>query len=121
MSSPDSLADLLGAAVRVGPVRVGEVVGVFVNRDGRRAIGLEVSSAGGVRRFLPWVAARRDGGFVEVESALVIVDDGGSYERLGARSLRDPEALMAMRALPDGEIVTPEPVSTERLVGMGWR
>jgi len=109
VSTRGSLADLLGAAVRVGTVRVGEVVGVLLDRDGLRAIGLEVSSAGGTKRFVPWFAARRDGRVVAVESALVIVDDGGSYERLGARPLRDPTVLRAMQALPDGEIVTRGP------------
>jgi hypothetical protein len=121
VSLPDSLADLLGAVVRVGTVRVGEVVGVYVDRGGGRAIGLEVSGAGGIRRFLPWFAVRQEGRIVVVESALVIVDDGASYERLGARSIRDPVTLLTMQALPDGEIVTAPSVSITPAAGIGRR
>ena len=121
MIPPGSLAELIGAAVRVGTVRIGEVVGVYVDRSDRRAIGLEISSAGGNRRFLPWFAGRLEGRSVRVESALVIVDDGGSYERLGARSIRDPAALAGMQALPDGEIVTGPRVSAAPGAGIGRR
>lgn len=121
MSPPDSLADLLGAAVRVGTVRVGEVVGVFVDRSGSRVIGLEVSSTGGLRRFVPWFAARREGSVVSVESALVIVDDGASYERLGARPIRDPASLLALRALSDGELASSERVSAVAAAGISLR
>ena len=120
MSQPGSLADLLGAAVQVRTVRVGEVVGVFLDRTGRRAIGLELSS-GGLRRFLPWVAARVEGGVVVVESSLVIVDDGESYERLGARRIRDAASLRALCALAGGEIVPAEPVSAGRVSGIERR
>lgn len=122
MSPPGSLVDLLGAVVRVGSVRVGEVAGVFVDGSGLRAIGLEVAGAGGVRRFLPWVAARWGDGAVVVESALVIVDDGASYERLGARPMREPALLEPLRALPDGVLVrAPGAVSVPPLTGIGSR
>lgn len=122
MTAAGSLAELLGTAVRVGTLRVGEVVGVFVDHRGDRAIGLEVSGAGGMRRFLPWVAARSADGVVSVESALVIVDDGASYERLGARAIRDPASLANVRALPDGGIEpVPGAVSPGRLTGIGRR
>lgn len=94
---------------------------MFLDRAGRRAIGLEVSSADRIRRFVPWVAVRSDGRIVAVESALVIVDDGESYERLGARSIRDRAALLALRALPDGQIVTSDTVSTGPVAGIGQR
>lgn len=121
MSVEGSLAELLGASVRVGTIRVGEVGGVFVDRGGLRAIGLEVLGAGGVRRFLPWVAARARGDLVVVDSALVLVDDGASYERLGARAIRDPAALEGVRAKPDGELVLGEPVSAVLETGMEAR
>ena len=114
--SASSLSALLGAAVRVGTVRVGDVVGVFVDRDGRRAIGLEVSTAGGIRRFVPWVAARYVDGAVSLDSALVIMDDSASYERLGARSLRDTESLGGLQAAADGRIGEGA-VSTGALMG----
>jgi hypothetical protein len=122
VSPTGSLAELLGAVVRVGTVRVGEVVGVFVDTSGLRAIGLEIASVGGLRRFLPWVAARYDAATVWVDSALVFVDDGASYERLGARPIRDAAALGALHALPDGGIV-PDlgSVSTGAPSGIGSR
>ena len=102
------LGELLGATVRVGTVKVGEVEGVFVDDRARRAIGLEVSGSGGVRRFLPWIAARLAQGAVSVESALFLVDDGASYERLGARLARDREALDGFCADTDGRLATVE-------------
>ena len=102
------LAELLGATVRVGTVKVGEVDGVFLDGGARRAIGLEVSGAGGVSRFLPWIAARFAQGAVSVESALFFVDDGASYERLGARLARDREALDGVCVDRDGRLAAVE-------------
>ena len=122
MTLPGSLADLLGTTVRVGTVRVGEVAGAFVDRHGRRVIGLEVSGPGGVRRFLPWFAASLLERDIQVSSALLIVDDGASYERIGARALRDPLTLAGMRVSADGAIEgAPETVSGAPLAGIRSR
>lgn len=86
-----SLAALLGSAVRVGTVRVGEIAGVFL--DGSRVIGLEVAGPAGARRFLPWIAAGFDGSAVRVDSALLLVDAVDSYEQNGARPVRDASVL----------------------------
>ena len=85
-------------------MRVGEVVGVFLDGSVPRAIGLEVLGAGGARRFLPWVAARFEPGLTRIESALLLVDGVDSYERLGAVPLRDRAALARLVAAPDGLI-----------------
>jgi hypothetical protein len=111
-----ALSELLGAVVRVGTVRVGDVSGVFVDATGARAIGLEVAGAGGVRRFLPWVAAKREEDVVSVASALFLVDDGASYERLGARAIRDASVLGALQASPEGHLEPPA-VSARSLAG----
>lgn len=116
-----SLAGLLGAAVRVGTVRVGEVVGVFVDREERRAIGLEVSTAGGARRFVPWFAARHADGAIRVDSSLVIVDDSASYERLGALVLRDVVSLGRLRAAAGGTLESIDAVSTAAVLGTNGR
>lgn len=118
MTAPGSLGDLIGAPVIAGTVRVGDVIGVYVDRAGGRAIGLEASSPGGSRRFLPWVAARFEGGVVLVGSPLVVLDDDGSYERRGAEVVRDRSVLATMSVLPGGEIVPAEPVSVRAASGI---
>jgi len=112
-----ALAELLGADVRIGTVRVGEVNAVFVDVGGKRAIGLGVTGPGGVRRFLPWFAARVGNGLVSVDSALLLVDDGGSYERLGARPVRHRDALAGQLASHDGTIRPDAPVSPPLATG----
>ena len=117
MRPSGALADLLGVAVRVGTIRVGEVAGIFVDEIGTRAIGLEVASADGVRRFLPWFAATRAQGGVAVTSALLLVDDGESYERLGAHAIRDATRLAGLSASPSGELERVASVSTGGVAG----
>ena len=117
MTQPGSLAGLLGAPVRVATVRIGEVSGVFVDETRTRAIGLEVASAGGARRFLPWVAATCVEGGVAVSSALLLVDDGQSYERLGAQALRDAGSVAGVVVHPDGCLERPPAVSAPALAG----
>ena len=117
MTQNGSLAELLGAVVLVGTIRVGEVQGIFVDETGSSAIGLEVAGTGGIRRFLPWVAATRHEGGVSIASALLLVDDGASYERLGARTVRDAEALNVLRASPEGALAGTSTVSDGALAG----
>ena len=112
---------MLGAAVRVGTIRVGEVVGVFVDREERRAIGIEVSTAGGARRFVPWVAAQHADGAICVHSSLVIVDDSASYERRGARVLRDVVSLGRLRVAAGDTLEPVDAVSTAAVMGTNGR
>jgi hypothetical protein len=112
-----ALADLLGVAVRIGTIRVGEVVGIFVDETGARAIGLEVRSAGGLRRFLPWFAATRASGAITVSSALLLVDDGASYERLGAHAVRDAARLAGLTASSSGRLERTPAVSAGAVAG----
>jgi hypothetical protein len=114
---PVSLSELLGVDVLVGTVRVGEVSAVFVDESGLRAIGVEVAGAGGARRFLPWVAARMAPDTVSVDSALFLVDDGESYERRGARAVRDRHELAGLVAGADGAIVPSDAVSRQLATG----
>jgi hypothetical protein len=101
-SLPGSLAPLLGAGVRVGTVRVGEVVGVFLR--GSDAIGLEVMAAQGARLFLPWFAARLDPDGVRIESAFLLVDAVESYERHGALPVRDAASLALLQVTREGAV-----------------
>lgn len=102
--TPGALTGLLGRAIRVGTVRVGEVTGVLVGAGHLRPIGLEVASGGGARRFLPWFAASIEPDGVHIESALLLVDQIDAYERLGARTLRQEGALEGLRARADGDV-----------------
>ena len=104
MTSSVLLSELLGLPVRIGSLRAGEVTGVFVDQRAHRAIGLEVVGPRGTYHFLPWVAATFGGAAVFLDSSLLLVDDGSSYERLGAKSMRDPIDLSALRAIPDGTV-----------------
>ena len=112
-----ALSETLGATVRVGTVRVGEVGAVLLDSGRSRAIGFEVSGTGGVKRFLPWVAARIAPGVVSVESALLLVDDGESYERLGAMPVREGKELDGLLAGPDGSIARAATVSPRLAAG----
>jgi hypothetical protein len=97
-----SLPDLLGRAVRIAGVLVGQVTGVVVDARATRAIGLEIAGAGEAHRFLPWFAARLEEAAVSVESAFLLVDEVGGYERRGAVVVRDPVRLAAFGASADG-------------------
>jgi hypothetical protein len=121
VTQPGSLAGLLGTPVRVATVRIGEVSGVFVDHTWTRAIGLEVATAGGARRFLPWVAATCVEGGVAVSSPLLLVDDGQSYERLGAHALREADAVAGLVVHPDGRLERPPAVSSAALAGTSER
>jgi hypothetical protein len=101
---PTRLAELLAAPVLVGTIRVGEVAGIFVAGDSRRAIGLEVETAGGLRRFLPWVGASIEADAVRTPSSLLLVDDVSAYERCGAVALRDRVALDGLGLADEGPL-----------------
>lgn len=109
MTSGVSLADLLGAPVRVEQVSVGEVVGLVLDLEAERLLGLEVAAPGGARLFLPWVAARLAGGFVKADSALVLIDLGDveAYVRLGATIVHDASALASRTVAGDGGLSSP--------------
>ena len=112
-----SLAGLLGMPCRVRDVRVGEVAGVFVDAGATRVIGLDIRSADGVRRFLPWIAAERSEGAVSVRSSLLLVDAGDSYSRLGARGITDARELAGLGVASDGLLVGDGVVSINGPVG----
>jgi hypothetical protein len=117
-----SLAGLLGARCRVRDVLVGEVSGVYVDAAGARVIGLDVRSAGDVHRFLPWVAFELDGDGVSVGSVFLLVDDGESYARLGARAITDAQELERLRVDGSGNVLDgQEPVSTGDISGIRSR
>ncbi len=112
-----ALADALGASAYVGEVRVGKIVGIYLDAGCERAIGLEVAGAGGVRRFLPWVVAYFENGNVRASSALHLLDGPDGYERHGAVALRDPSEVAGLSVTVEGRVLPRAPVSGERVVG----
>ncbi len=104
MTPLDSLGSVLGAPVRVGDIRVGEVAGVLVDASQRTAIGLVIAGPGATRRFLPWIAATFEGGAVHADSALLLVDGGESYERRGAVVVDAVHDLASVAVAADGRL-----------------
>ena len=113
-----ALADTLGASVRVGEVRVGNIVGIYLDGGRARAIGLEVASAGGIRRFLPWAVASFENGDVRASSALHLLDTRDGYERHGAVALHDRKSVAGLSANADGRVLADSgAVSADLAVG----
>jgi hypothetical protein len=112
------VADVLGASVLVGDMRVGKVVGVYLDARFERAIGLEVACAGAVRRFLPWAVASFAHGNVCASSALHLLDAAEGYERHGAVRLRGTRDVVGFSVTRDGRVFSSEDmVSAELEVG----
>ena len=103
-------------------MRVGEVASVMVDAAFTRVIGLDVLGPGGIHRFLPWVAADVVDDGVSVRSSFLLVDDGDSYVRHGARQLADAAELGDLRADRGGWLVPAmRPVSALRATGTSAR
>lgn len=100
-----ALADALRALVLVGDIRVGKVVGVYLDAGRERVIGLEVGCADGVRRFLPWVVASFESGTVRASSALHLLDAAEGYERHGAVALHDPSEAVGLFVTVEGRVL----------------
>ena len=79
---------IIGRRVAVEGQDAGHVTGVLVEAMGS-PIGLEVTDAALVRRFLPLVAAHTGSGIVKVASALLLVDSCDAYVDRGAVLCRD--------------------------------
>jgi hypothetical protein len=101
------LSQVLGAAVDVEGVRVGEVTAVVGDPSFERVVGLEVVGVDFRRRFLPWVAASFADGGVRPTSALVLFEmsELDDYRRLGARIVQDQAGLDHLRVAPDGRVL----------------
>lgn len=126
MTPLPQLADVLGAAVCVGDLRVGAVTGIFGDAGFGRVIGLEVTGHDGTRRFLPRVAAPVRGRVVQLPSAFVLVETGelDGYGRLGAVVVRDPLQLAGLGIDSDGHVhrpAGPDGVSLEVASGTSSR
>lgn len=105
------LADVRGASVYVGDVRVGAVSDVFADGARERVVGFEVAGADERRWFLPWVVCTLEAGAVRSPSPLVFVaeDHLAFYARHGARLLESDTQDASVE--PDGRVVRSTEVS----------
>jgi hypothetical protein len=69
-----TVGDLLRARVRLHGIELGRPVDVILDRERRRALGLEVRCGDGERRFLPLAVARFSGDTVAISSSLLLLD-----------------------------------------------
>lgn len=108
MTNEVALGELLAASVRVDGWSVGSVVGVVLDPDLDRLLGVEVATGTAGQAFLPWVAAKLDGRAVAASSALVLVDLGGreTYSGLGAKVIRSEVELAGLTVGNDGKLST---------------
>lgn len=91
---------LLDRAVILRGIRLGVTVGVFVDAGALRVVGLDVLCGDGNHRFLPLSACDVGERDLEVDSALVLMDE--HYYRDNSRSLA---ALRGKPVLRDGQEV----------------
>lgn len=69
-----SASELLRLPIRLHGIELGRPVDVILDRDRRRALGLEVRCGDAERRFLPLAAARWGGDAIEIPSPLVLLE-----------------------------------------------
>ena len=88
-------AELLGRPVRLNGIQLGWPVGIVLDGDARRVIGLDVRCGDEAVRFLPLAAARVGDEEIQVRSALLLLDESHSsfYSRRTTR-------LRSLRGLP---------------------
>jgi hypothetical protein len=96
-TTPTLGAEILGARVEVAGEDGGRVTGILAH-PANQAIGLEVTSPGSARRFLPLAAATLSNGVVGVASSLHFVDWLDTYVDAGATVFRDVAGLEQLRA-----------------------
>lgn len=97
---------LLGREVRFRGIRLGIIADVLVDPPSRRALGYDVVCRDDARRFLPMAASELADGFVDVGSALVLLDEPYYRERAqsfaalrGTVARRGPEEVGVLRDL----------------------
>lgn len=80
-----SLRSLLERPVRLNGIELGRAAGALVDVDTRRVVGFDVVCGDNTVRFLPLGAARIVPGALELDSALILLeeDDQGFYRKRG--------------------------------------
>jgi uncharacterized protein YrrD len=93
--SERSGAELLGLPVRLHGLQLGQPTDLLLDRDGMRAVGLDIVCGDGAHRFLPLPTVAVDDGAIAITSPLVLLEaDELSFYR--SRSF----ALSALRGRP---------------------
>ena len=77
----DRASALLGREVRFRGIRLGVIANLLVDLPSRRALGYDVVCGDDHRRFLPMAASDIVEGHVEVQSALVLLEEPFYRER----------------------------------------
>ena len=111
------VGDLLRARVRMHGIQLGRPVDVILDREHRRALGLEVHCGDDERRFLPLAVAAIHGDTIAIRSPLLLLDpselrfytDGGAtFSSLRNRPVHRDGRLVGsledLRLRPDNEI-----------------
>jgi hypothetical protein len=81
---------LLGLPVRIRGIELGHPVGVLIDSQADRLLGLELLCGDGGRRFLPFAVAQIRPDEIEVASVLALIDESGlGYYRRHSRRLSD--------------------------------
>lgn len=94
-----SAAALLGLPVRLHSIQLARPVDLLVDAAGWRSLGFLVESGDGATRFLPFAASQPAEKEIEVQSALMLLDDAAFYRKRGV-SLR---SLLGEEIVHDGE------------------
>jgi hypothetical protein len=68
------VGNVLRARVRLHGIELGRPVDVILDREQRRALGLEVHCGDDERRFLPLSVAKLDGDTIAITSSLLLLD-----------------------------------------------
>ena len=90
--------ELLQLPVRTGGLGLGRSVDLLLDLDGHRALGLDVRCGDEVTRFLPLAVATVRDDRIEVESALVLLDEAERrFYRERARTLSEVRGLAVER------------------------
>jgi hypothetical protein len=77
------VGDLLARPVRLHGIELGRPVGVVVDPDARRVVGVEVRCGDGALRFLPLSGMRVGDEDIVVSSAFSLLDDVAFYRSRG--------------------------------------
>ena len=120
----DRASGLLGREVRFRGIRLGVIADVLVDLPSRRALGYDVVCGDDSRRFLPLAASDVVEDHVEVESALVLLEEpfyrahAQSYAALRGKPVR--RGAIEIGLLED-LLVDPEVELAAALIGVGGR
>jgi hypothetical protein len=99
---------LLRTPVVLRGIRLGEVESVLLDADEPRILGFDVLCGDGGNRFLPFGAARRRDGVIEVDSALTLLEARElEFYRSRGRSLATAPELGDAVVHEGGALVTP--------------